>query len=89
MYLQVNDLQSELARERSRASLSNKTLEESRSRIETLVNRTSDLESANLSLNQKKSDLAQRIEDERSSHRAKVWCFSCNILPKSTCAAWS
>ena len=68
----MNDLQSDLANERGRAALSSKTLEESKSRIETLVMRISDLENANLSLNQKISDMAQNIEDDRSSHRAQV-----------------
>jgi len=68
----VNDLQSDLANERGRAALSSKTLEESKSRIETLVMRISDLENANLSLNQKISDMAQNIEDDRSSHRAQI-----------------
>ena len=72
----MNDLQSDLANERGRAALSSKTLEESKSRIETLVMRISDLENANLSLNQKISDMAQNIEDDRSSHRAQVSPFS-------------
>ena len=37
-----------------------------------LVTRISDLESLNLSLNQKISDMAQKIEDDRASHRAQV-----------------
>ena len=68
----MNDLQADLANERGRAALSSKTLEESKSRIETLVMRISELENANLSLNQKISDMAQNIEDDRSSHRAQV-----------------
>ena len=66
-------MQADLGNERSRAALSTKTLEESRSRIEILVMRISDLQSANLSLNQKISDMAQKIDDDRSSHRAQVW----------------
>ena len=69
----MNDLQSDLTNERSRAGFSSKTLEESRSRIDILVTRISDLESLNLSLNQKISDMAQKIEDDRASHRAQVW----------------
>ena len=65
-------MQSDLANERSKSSLSTKTLEESRSRIDILVKRISDLESLNLSQNQKITDLAQKIEDDRSSHRAQV-----------------
>ena len=65
-------MQSDLANERGRATLSSKTLEESRSRIEVLVMRISDLETSNLSLNQKISDMAQNIEDDKSSHRAQV-----------------
>ena len=52
--------------------MSSKTLDESRSRIEVLVMRISDLETSNLSLNQKISDMAQNIEDDKSSHRAQV-----------------
>ena len=69
----MNDLQSDLANLRSRSGFSSKTLEESRSRIDILVTRISDLESLNLSLNQKISDMAQKIEDDRASHRAQVW----------------
>ena len=70
-------MQADLANERGRAALSSKTLEESKSRIETLVMRISDLENANLSLNQKISDMAQNIEDDRSSHRAQVGVHYC------------
>ena len=65
-------MQTDLANERGRAGLSSKTLEESKSRIETLVLRISDLESGNLAQNQKISDMAQKIEDDKSSHRAQV-----------------
>jgi hypothetical protein len=70
--VQVTELQSQLANERGRASSSTQALSESKSRIESLVSRVSELESANLKLNQKISDLAQNIEDQNSGHRAQV-----------------
>ena len=72
MWFQVTELQSQLANERGRASSSTQSLSESKSRIESLVSRVSELESANLKLNQKISDLAQNIEDQNSGHRAQV-----------------
>ena len=47
-------------------------IKESRSRIETLISKVSDLEGANLALNQKIADMAQEMEDQRSSHRAQL-----------------
>ena len=70
--IQVNELQSALANERGRASSGSQALSESKSRIESLVAKVSELETANLKLNQKISDLAQTVEDHNSSHRAQV-----------------
>ena len=70
--LQVNDLQTHLASERGRASSGAQALSESKSRIENLVHKVSELESSNLKLNQKISDLAQTLEDQNSAQRSQV-----------------
>ena len=44
-------------------------LKESRARIEALMSKVSDLEGANLALNQKIADMAQDMEDRKSAHR--------------------
>ena len=69
---QVNDLQTHLASERGRASSGAQALSESKSRIENLVHKVSELESSNLKLNQKISDLAQTLEDQNSAQRSQV-----------------
>lgn len=68
----VNELQNHLASERGKASSSTSSLAEARNRIETLVTKISELEGANLKLNQKISDLAQDIEDQNSNHKAQL-----------------
>ena len=45
---------------------------ESKSRIEALMTRVSELESSNLTLSQKLGDLAQKMEDTSSAHRAQL-----------------
>ena len=75
MYLSVSkirELESELAKERSQSSLSTNTLDETRSKIEALSTRISELESVNLGLQQKLSDYAQKLEDDRFTHRTQV-----------------
>ena len=47
-------------------------MKESRARIEALISKVSDLEGANLALNQKIADMAQELEDQRSTHRAQL-----------------
>ena len=47
-------------------------MSESKSRIETLMTRVSELESSNLTLSQKLGDLAQNMEDTNSAHRAQL-----------------
>ena len=74
--MQLEELQSELVTERGRASNSGRTLEESRARIEMLLSKIADLETNNLALNQRISDLAQKLEDEKFSHHAHVTCCS-------------
>ncbi|XP_023346890.1 lamin-L(I) [Eurytemora carolleeae] len=68
----VNDLQTHLASERGRASSGAQALSESKSRIENLVHKVSELESSNLKLNQKISDLAQTLEDQNSAQRSQL-----------------
>ena len=70
--LQIRDLQSQLTQERGSTAGSVQELKESRSRIEALISKVSDLEGANLALNQKIADMAQEMEDQRSSHRAQL-----------------
>ena len=68
----MKDLQSALSNERGSNASSLQELKESRSRIEALISKVSDLEGANLNLNQKISDMAQNMEDLRSGHRAQM-----------------
>jgi len=68
----VNELQNHLAEERGKASSSTQSLTESRNRIDSLVSKISELEAANLKLNQKISDLAQDMEDQNSNHKAQM-----------------
>merc|ERR1712029_1237390 len=68
----INELESELAKERGRSSLSTNTLDETKSKIEILTSRISELESANLSLHQKLSDYAQKLEADRFTHRNQI-----------------
>merc|ERR1739838_168089 len=68
----VQELQTALSNERGKASSSTQALSESKARIEALMTRVSELETANLTLNQKISDLAQNMEDQNSAHRAQL-----------------
>ena len=68
----VRDLQSQLTSERGNNASSVQELKESRSRIEHLISKVSDLEGANLALNQKIADMAQDMEDQKSAHRAQM-----------------
>merc|ERR1712187_323206 len=65
----VQELQTALSSERGKASSSEQALNESKSRIETLMTRVSELEGSNLALSQKLSELAQNMEDTNSAHR--------------------
>ena len=71
-YIQIRELQSQLTKERGSTAGSVQELKESRSRIEALISKVSDLEGANLALNQKIADMAQEMEDQRSNHRAQL-----------------
>ena len=73
IFAKVTELQSSLANERGRASSSSQELAEAKSRVESLVTKVSELESSNLKLNQKISDLAQTIDDKNSTHRGQVF----------------
>merc|ERR1719225_1348557 len=68
----VQELQTALSDERGKASSSEQALKESKSRIEALMTRVTELESSNLTLNQKISDLAQNMEDTNAAHRAQL-----------------
>jgi len=68
----IRELQSQLTQERGSTAGSVQAIKESRSRIEALISKVSDLEGANLALNQKIADMAQEMEDQRSNHRAQL-----------------
>ena len=72
VFSQIRDLQSQLTRERGSTAGSVQEIKESRARIEALISKVSDLEGANLALNQKIADMAQDMEDQRSNHRAQL-----------------
>merc|ERR1711936_162061 len=56
--IRVQELQTALSNERGKASSSEQALKESKSRIEALKTRVTELESSNLTLSQKLGDLA-------------------------------
>ncbi|XP_059094822.1 lamin-C-like isoform X2 [Tigriopus californicus] len=68
----IQDLQGQLTKERGANASSSQELKESRGRIEALISKVSDLEGANLALNQKIADLAQDMEDQKAAHRAQM-----------------
>ena len=68
----MNELQTALTNERGKASSSTQALGESKARIDSLMQRVSELEAANLTLTQKLSDMAQNMEDSNAAHRAQV-----------------
>ena len=69
---QVQELQTALSSERGKASSSEQALKESKSRIDALMTRVTELETSNLTLTQKCQDLAQTMEDTNSAHRAQL-----------------
>ena len=71
-FRQIRELQTQLTKERGSTAGSAQEIKESRSRIEALISKVSDLEGANLALNQKIADMAQEMEDQRSQHRAQL-----------------
>lgn len=68
----VKDLQSQLSNARGNNASTLQELKESKSRIASLMSKVSDLEGANLALNQKIADLAQEMEDLKGIHRAQI-----------------
>ena len=68
----VKDLQSQLSNARGSNASTLQELKESKSRIAALMSKVSDLEGANLALNQKIADLAQEMEDLKGIHRAQI-----------------
>merc|ERR1719347_1579081 len=61
-----------LTNERGKASSSTQALGESKARIDSLMQRVSELEAANLTLTQKLSEMAQNMEDSNAAHRAQL-----------------
>ena len=80
----MKDLQTALSHERGSNASSLQELKESRSRIDILMSKVSDLEGANLNLNQRISDMAHGMDDLKSAHRAQVNLKVEYLLPKST-----
>ena len=74
----INELEAELNKERSRSSLSTNTLDETKSKIQALTSRISELESVNLGLQQKLSEYSQKLDDDRFTHRSQVVITSHN-----------
>jgi len=68
----VSELQTALANERGQAASGNQELMESRHRISALIARVTEMETAELLLKQKITDLAQKLEDSNASHRAQM-----------------
>lgn len=68
----MKDLQTQLSNERGANASAVQELKESKARIDALIGKVSDLEGANLALNQKIADLAQVMEDLKSAHRAQM-----------------
>ena len=69
----INELEAELNKERSRSSLSTNTLDETKSKIQALTSRISELESVNLGLQQKLSEYSQKLDDDRFTYRTQVF----------------
>lgn len=68
----VKDLQTQLSNSRGSNASTAQELKESRARISALISKVSDLEGANLALNQKIADLAQEMDDMKGIHRAQL-----------------
>ena len=52
--------------------MSTNTLDETKSKIQALTSRISELESVNLGLQQKLSEYSQKLDDDRFTHRTQV-----------------
>ena len=68
----VQDLQTQLSKERGSNNNAAHELTEARTRIEQLISKVQDLENANLALNQKIADMKQEMEDQKSSFRSQL-----------------
>ena len=68
----VRDLQSQLSNSRGSNASTSQELKESKARITALISKVSDLEGANLALNQKIADMAQEMDDLKGIHRAQL-----------------
>jgi predicted RNase H-like nuclease (RuvC/YqgF family) len=68
----VKDLQTALSNERGSNSSALQELKETKKKIEYFNSKISDLEAANLNLNQKIADITQLMEDMKSGHRAQM-----------------
>lgn len=68
----VRELQSQLSSTRGANASTLQELKESKNRIASLISKVSDLEGANLALNQKIADLAQEMDDIKGIQRAQL-----------------
>jgi len=68
----VRDLQSQLSSSRGSSASTLQELKESKARILALNSKAVDLESANLALNQKITELLQELEDLKGIHRSQL-----------------
>ena len=68
----VGDLQAQLSKSRNSGVSTMQELKESKARIVALSAKVNDLESSNLGLNQKISNLAQELEDLKSIQRSQL-----------------
>ena len=66
------ELQSQLTKKHGSTAGSTQELKESRSRIEALQRKISELERENLALNQKIADMAQEMKDQPSNHNGQL-----------------
>merc|ERR1719361_1428032 len=63
---------SKMSQSRGNSASTQQELKESKGRIAALISKVSDLEGANLALNQKIADLVQEMEDLKGIHRAQL-----------------
>jgi len=70
--VRVTELQTELGREKERASVSERAAADSRARLQALTTRLSNLESENLELNQQVGELGRALGQEAAAYQAQV-----------------
>merc|ERR1719328_211522 len=69
--VRVTELQTELGREKERASVSERGAADSRARLQALTTRLSNLESENLELNQQVGELGRALGQEAAAYQAQ------------------